>query len=140
MSEGKILDRIARTIAVDDILERLARLPATDLQSLLLSLYRRRSAERSPAELLAQYERSAMVRPSAADARTLHSVFKVAFECASSFEAVELAPIAPLGINRVLGEIDQNNCLATVRGAEVIADPTTVKALECARRRKAGET
>src|SRR5262249_5718519 len=138
--EEKIVARIASAIGVEDILERLARLPATDLQSLLLSLYRRRSAERSPADLLVQSERSGMLRPSTADSRRMSDVFRTAFECAAAFEAVELAPIAPLGINRVLGEIDQNNCLATVRGAEVIADPTTIKALECARRRKAGET
>ncbi|HMG32501.1 MAG TPA: hypothetical protein VKM94_01080 [Blastocatellia bacterium] len=136
--EEKIVARIASAIGVEDILERLARLPATDLQSLLLSLYRRRSAERSPADLLAQYERSGMLRPSTADSRRMSDVFRTAFECAAAFEAVELSPIAPLGLNRVLGEIDQNNCLATVRGAEVLADPTTLKALECAHRRRAG--
>ena len=64
----------------------------------------------------------------------------MALESAAAFEALDLAPISPLGINRVFGRIDQNNCLATIRNAEVMADPTTVKALECARRRRAGRT
>jgi hypothetical protein len=44
-----------------------------------------------------------------------------------------------VGLNVVLGDIDQNNALATVRGTEVLADPTTAMALEAARRRRARE-
>jgi hypothetical protein len=140
MSEDKIIGRISRSLAEGEILDGLARrLLPSDLQSLMLHVYRRRSAERSPAELVAQYERSAMVRPSTADPRALVEIERIAFEAAAGFEAVDLAPVAPLGLNRVLGRIHQNNCLATVRNAEVMADPTTAKALECARRRRAGE-
>ncbi len=141
MSEDKIIARIARELAEGDVVEGLSdSLPATDLQSLMLHVYRERSARRTPAELLAQFERQKMVRPSAVDVRLLLELERIAFEQASAFEAIELAPVAPLGINAVLGQIDQNNCLATVRGAEVLADPTTAQALECARRRRAGET
>jgi hypothetical protein len=141
MSKDKIIARIARALLEGDVLEGLVRsLPATDLQSLMLHVYGERGARRTPAELLEQYERRAMVRPSPVDIRLLGEVERVAFERAAAFEAVDLAPIAPLGINAVLGQIDQNNCLATVRSAEVLADPTTLQALECARRRRAGET
>jgi hypothetical protein len=68
----------------------------------------------------------------------LVEIEREAFACAAGFEAVDWAPIAPLGLNAILGRIDQNNCLATVRNTEVLADPTTVAALECARRRRAG--
>lgn len=140
MNEDKIVARIARALAEGDAVEGLARrLAPTDLQSLLLHVFSERSARRTPAELLAQYERAAMVRPSDCDARALIEVERLAFECAAGFEAVDLSPVAPLGLNRVLGEIDQNNCLAAVRSAEVLADPTTVAAIECARRRRAGE-
>jgi hypothetical protein len=139
-TEDKIVARIARALAGGDAVEGLARrLAPTDLQSLLLHVFRERSARRTPAELLAQYERAAMLRPSGGDARALIEVERLAFECAAGFEAVDLSPVAPLGLNRVLGGIDQNNCLAAVRSAEVLADPTTVAALECARRRRAGE-
>lgn len=140
MSEDKIIARIARVLAEGDAVEGLTRsLPATDLQSLMLHVYRERGARRTPAELLEQYERRTMVQPSSLDVRLLLEVERAAFEQAAAFEAIDLAPVAPLGINAVLGEIDQNNCLATVRSAEVLADPTTAKALECARRRRAGE-
>ena len=141
MTDEKIIARIARELADGDAVEGLVRrLPPTDLQSLMLHVYRKRSARRSPSEILAQYERALMLQPSAADPRALIEVERLAFESANAFEAVDLAPIAPLGINQVFGRIDQNNCLATVRTAEVMADPTTAKALECARRRRAGES
>jgi hypothetical protein len=140
MSEDKIIGRISRTLGEGDAIEGLTqRLSPSDLQSLMLHVYQRRSAQRSPAEILAHYDRSLMVRPSGADPRALVELERIALEAAAEFEAIDLAPVAPLGVNRVLGRIDQNNCLATVRNAEVIADPTTAKALECARRRRAGE-
>lgn len=140
MTDEKMIARIARHLAEGDAVDGLARrLPPTDLQSLMLHVYRTRSAKRSPSEILAQYERTLMLKPSAADPRALIEVERMALESAAAFEALDLAPIAPLGVNQVFGRIDQNNCLATVRNAEVMADPTTVKALECARRRRAGE-
>jgi hypothetical protein len=141
MNDEKIIARIVRQLAEGDAVEGLAQgLPPTDLQSLMLHVYRTRSANRSSSEILAQYERSLMLRPSAANPRALIEVERLAFESAAAFEALDLSPIAPLGINHVFGRIDQNNCLATVRNAEVMADPTTAKALECARRRRTGES
>lgn len=141
MSGDKIIARIARVLTESDAVEGLTRsLPATDLQSLMLHVYRERGARRTPAELLEQYERRAIVQSKSFDVRLLQEVERAAFEQAAAFEAVDLSPVAPLGINAVLGQIDQNNCLATVRSAEVLADPTTAKALECARRRRAGDT
>ncbi len=135
-----IVARIARAVAEGDPLEALVRgLPPSDLQSLLLHVFRVRSAARRPAELLAQFARAGMFAPSSADPRALVEIERVALECAEKFEAVDLAPVAPVGVNRVLGGIDQNRALATVRNAEVLADPTSAMALECARRRRAGE-
>jgi hypothetical protein len=135
----RILARVARALGEGDALDGLVRrLPPSDLQSLLLHVFRQRSATRTPAELLAQHAGSRTLEPSAVEARLLLEVARAAFACAPAFEALELAPVAPLGTNRVLGSVDQNNCLATVRGVEVLADPTTAQALECARRRRGG--
>lgn len=41
-------------------------------------------------------------------------------------------------MNALLAGVDQNNVLATVRGTEVVADPTVGLALDAARRRRAG--
>jgi hypothetical protein len=139
VSTDRIIARIARELGTGDPVEGLMqRLSATDLQSLMLHIYRERSRARTPADLLCAYERSLMLQPSTADARVMAAIERTAFESAPEFEAVNLSPVLPLGLNTVLGQIDQNNCLATVRGAEVIADPTSAAALECAHRRKQG--
>ena len=141
MEDKGIIERIARRLAAGDPVGALVHgLPPTDLQSLMLHVYRERSRDRDPGDLVAQYERNAMLRPAAGDARALAALEYAALECAEQFEAVDLSPVAPLGVNAVLGMIDQNNCLATVRNAEVLADPTASQALECARRRRAGAT
>jgi hypothetical protein len=131
-----IAARIAEKLNAPSLVDALVALPQSELQSLLLFVQRRRSSLRTPAELLRQYERAAMVQPSAADARALHAIDACAYEAAKDFEAVELSPVAPVGVNVVLGAIDQNNSLATLRGAEVMADPTTALALECVLRRR----
>jgi len=74
--------------------------------------------------------------PSNMDARILNSFDRVAFAVAEKFDAVELSPVSPLGTNFVLGGIDTNNVVATVRNAEVLGDSTPALALECARRRR----
>jgi hypothetical protein len=136
---ARIAQRIADALGAPDLIERLVALPQSELQSLLLYVQRRRSSLRAPVELLQQFERQAMVQPSTADLRALNVIDREAFAAAPEFEAVELSPVAPVGINVVLGQIDQNNALATVRGAEVLADPTTALALECVRRRRQHE-
>jgi hypothetical protein len=70
------------------------------------------------------------------DARLFNQFDRTAFQVAGEFAAVELSPVGPLGLNHVLGSIDQNNVLTTIRNAEVLGDPTTALALECWRRRK----
>src|SRR5215510_10578717 len=139
MNKDKMIERIGRLLGAGDALDALTRvISPSDLTSLMLHVYSVRGAARSAADLLAQYERSQMVRPSSATPRSLMEAALMAFDSAEQFEAIELAPVAPLGLNRVLGQIDQNNCMAALRNAEVLADPTTVKALEVARRRRSG--
>jgi hypothetical protein len=131
-----IVHRIARALGAPDVVERLAALPGSDLQSLLLAVIRARAAAVTPAQLAAAATRAGVVAPSAVDARRFHAVDGAAFAAAPDFEAVELAPVAPLGTDTRLGGISANNVLATVRGTQLIADPTTALALEVARRRR----
>jgi hypothetical protein len=131
--------RVAREVGVPDLLERLAaRVSPSDLQSFLLELARLRAARRRLPDVLAQHERDRAVQPGRANPRTLGRLVLAAFAAAAGFEALDLAPVEPLGSNSVLAGIDQNNVLATVRGTEVVADPTVVLALEAARRRREG--
>lgn len=131
--------RVERKLGVAGLADRLADdLSGSELTSLLLAVTRRRSRSITPADLLAAAGRDATVTPSDVDARLLHRVTGAFLAAAEGFEAVELAPVAPVGLNTALGGIDQNNALATVRGTEVLADPTAAHALVAALRRREG--
>jgi hypothetical protein len=51
------------------------------------------------------------------------------------FAGVELSPVAPLGTCSAMAPIDQHRVVSTVRGSEVLSDPTNVLAVEAAVRR-----
>jgi hypothetical protein len=133
---SKILARIAEETGVPGLAEILARdLSGSDLQSLLIEVFHERAGAVGPADLLSAYAR-ALLAPSRVDARLFNQFDQIALGVAGAFEALDLSPVAPLGLNHVLGQVDQNNVMTTVRNAEVLGDPTPVLALECARRRK----
>lgn len=134
----KILDRILRESGVANLLEVLGeRLVPTDLQSLLLEVYRKRAAQQTSANLLDQYERNRFVRPSPASQRAIVEFDRLALSLASPpFEPIELSPVCPLGANSVVTPVDQNITISTIRNTEVVSDSTNVLALECALRRR----
>jgi hypothetical protein len=109
-------------------------LPASRLWSLLLDVLEARSASRQPATLTEQWERDRFVQPAPVDQRTLVDVEGHLLAAVPAFEAIELSPVAPLGVCAAMGHASQNKVLSALRGTEVVADPTNVMALECARR------
>jgi hypothetical protein len=132
---SKITRRIAAQTGIPRLLEVLAEeIPPSDLQSLLLSVYQSRAQSIRESELLARS--IPLTEPSTADARLLNEFDRMAFSAAQGFETVELSPVCPFGASFVLGGIDQNNVVSTIRNTEVLGDSTEALALECARRRK----
>ena len=134
----KIIERILRTAQVPDLLEVLTqRLSQSDLQSLLLEVYRKRAHTLTPRHLLQQYEQNRFVQPATVNPKQLLEFDRLAYSVLpSSFELLELSPICPLGTNSVVAPIDQDNAVTTIRNTEVCSDSTNVLALECARRRR----
>jgi len=135
---SELLERILRETHSPDLLEILSEsLNPTDLQSLLLEVYRRRASHLTPADVLAQYEHNRFVRPSAVDPNKIMELDRLAFSLASpAFQPVELAPVCPLGATSVIAAVDQNSTIATIRNTEIVSDSTNVLALECALRRR----
>jgi hypothetical protein len=136
---NEILDRILRQTGTPNLLDTLVEtLNPTDLQSLLLEVYRRRAAHLTPAALLSQYEHNRFVRPAPVDPGLIMQVDRLAFSLAAPlFQPVELAPVCPLGATSVIAAVDQNSTIATIRNTELVSDSTNVMALECAVRRRA---
>jgi hypothetical protein len=109
-------------------------LPASRLWSLLLEIAQARAARRRVSDLVEQWDRDRFVQLSIVDQRTLVELDRHLLAAASAFDAIELSPIAPLGVCSAMGRTSQNKVLSALRGTEVVADPTNVMALECARR------
>jgi hypothetical protein len=135
---NKIIERILQEASSPDLLDTLANtLNASDLQSLLLEVYRQRAQKLTPRDVLKQYEQNRFVQPAAADPRKQLEFDKLAYSLLpEDVEVMELSPVAPLGSNSVVATIDQNNAVTTTRNTEVSADCTNVMALECAKQRR----
>lgn len=115
--------------------EALAReLPAARLWSLLLEVMETRAVGRGPAALLEQWEHDRFVQPGIVDQRSALEIDRHLLAAAAAFESIELSPVAPLGVCSTMGPTSQHKILSALRGTEVVADPTNVMALECARR------
>lgn len=135
----KIIGRILTQAGAPDLMDVLVdRLSLSDLQSLLLEVYRRRAGRLAPSHLLRQYERDRFVKPAAVSPQQLLEFDLLAYALLpAGFEPLELSPVCPLGTNSAVATVDQNWVLTTIRNTEVCADSTNVLALEAARRRRA---
>lgn len=134
----RILERIERELGMPGLAEVLAtRLAPTDLWSLLLAVARGRAAATTPADVLHRYATDRLTGPADTDPARLDDLVRTALqELPPSFDRIELSPVCPLGTSSVLGGISQDWVVTTFRGGEVVSDPTTVLALECALRRR----
>jgi hypothetical protein len=133
-----LLSRIEREAGVPGLVEILAeRLAPTDLQSLLLEVYRRRARQVCPGRLLDHYARNRFVRPAHSDPKGQTEFDRLAFRLLpEGYEVVELSPVSPLGAHSVIATVDQNKVVTTSRNTEVVSDPTNVLAIESALRRR----
>jgi hypothetical protein len=112
-------------------------LSPTDLQTLLLDLARTRSARVDVARLRQRWAEDRFVRPAEVDPRPLAGLLARAWSLLpAEFAGVELSPVAPFGTCSALGPVDQNRVVSTIRGSEVVSDPTNGLALEAERRRR----
>jgi hypothetical protein len=109
-------------------------MPGSQVWSLLLSVIERRSMRRTPATVLQQWEADRFVLPAPIDQRTFVELDSHLLAAAQGFEALELSPLAPLASCSSVALTSQNRTIATVRGTEVVSDPTNALALESARR------
>lgn len=109
-------------------------LAPSELWSLLLWVAEQRAARRTPAAVLEQWRNDRFVAPSQVDQRVLLEIDRELLAAAHAFESIELAPLAPLGSCSAVALTAQNRIVSSLRGTEVVSDPTNVLALESARR------
>ena len=135
---SKIIERIERELGVPGLVSLLTqRIGPTDLQSVLLEVYRQRTLQRMPADVLSDYETNRFVRPATIRPSRLYEWERAAFShLPAEFQLLALSPVCPLGTNSVVATVDQNWAVSTIRNTEVVSDSSNVLALECAVRRR----
>jgi hypothetical protein len=128
------LQRILAELDADKLLDVLSeRLSGSELTTLMLEVARRRAGELSPADVMRQYRTDRFVAPGQVDPILLAELRLDALrEGATTFEPIQVAPLAPLGAHSTIGGIDQNRVVTTLRGNEVAADPANSLAFEAA--------
>jgi hypothetical protein len=135
---NRIVERIEREAGIPGLVSILAEhLSPTDLQSLLLEVYRIRSSRIQPSTVLADFESNRFVQFSVASPISLLRWEQIAFShLPREFKPVALSPVCPFGTNSVVAPVDQNWAVTTARNTEVVSDSTNVLALECSVRRR----
>lgn len=126
------LQKILTKTALPELLEILSeRLNQSELTTLMLEVYRRKTEALRPSELLARLPQNRFAQPAEMDPIALRagetSALKLARE--AGFKLVELGPVTLLGSSSVYGRIHQNNVLSALRNCEVIADPSNLLCL-----------
>ncbi|MBM0259692.1 hypothetical protein [Micromonospora sp. 4G55] len=112
-------------------------LASTDLQTMLMAVARARARTITPARILRRWRHDRFVRPSTSDPRLLAQLeAKLWRLLPQRFAGVELSPVAPLGTCSAVAPVDQHRVVSTVRGTEVLSDPTNALAIEAAARRR----
>ncbi len=135
----KIIENIAGKLGVPHIAELLAdRLSGSELNSLLLEVFDRRTRNISPALLLQQYQVNRFVHPSTTDMVALlnRELQILRLLAGHAFRPVELSPAAQWGSCSVLGPVDQKKIISATRNTEIMADATNALALYIAGIRK----
>ena len=134
----KIVERIEREAGIPDLVSILAEhLSPTDLQSILLEVYRIRSSQLQPAAVLADYESNRFVQASSVSPISLLRWEQIAFShLPEGFQPIALSPVCPFGTNSVVAAVNQNWAVTTARNTEVVSDSTNVLALACSLRRR----
>ena len=137
VERNEAVERVWRRLPSEAREALMVGMTPTDLQTLLLSVSRARAERVGASRLMQRWREDRFVRPAVADPRRLAELdAHLWHHLPSEFEGLVLAPVAPLGSCAVTADVDQNRIVSTVRGSEVVSDPTNVLAIEAAVRRR----
>src|SRR5690242_6156748 len=125
---NKIIERIESQSGMTGLLSVLTeQLSPTDLQSLLLEVYRLRSERTQAASVLSDFETNRFVRPASISPLALLRWEETAFShLPEGFEPVALSPVCPFGTSSAVSSVGQNWSVTTSRNTEVVSDSTNV--------------
>jgi predicted acetyltransferase len=107
------------------------KLSMSEINTLLLELFRTKVRDMRPVEILRQYEQNRFTKPSELDPVLVHRFTADLLDAAVKYgyTALELSPVTVLGACSVIAPVDQNKVLSALRGTEVVSDATNALAL-----------
>lgn len=138
----KIGKHIINKLDLQDIVDVLSdKLSGSELSSVLLDVFDRRTERETPASLLNKYEVNKLVKPINIDVVKIKEYELYCYKALvnDGFEPLELSPVAQMGTSSVVATVDQKKVLTALRNTEVQADPTNAIALHYASLKKKGE-
>ncbi|HEV8505928.1 MAG TPA: hypothetical protein VGQ53_11025 [Chitinophagaceae bacterium] len=130
---------VEKKIGYPNLLDDLGKkLSTSELNTLLMELFRMRAKKIRPAELLRQFEKNRFAAPSQVDTISFNEFELRCLKLAKhkGFSPITLSPLAPLGTCSAVAFVDQNNIVTALRGTEVVSDATNVFALLIAKELK----
>jgi len=131
-----ISNLVAKKMGYSNLFNDLSeKLSASELNTLLLELFRTRAKKITAAELLRQFEKNRFAAPSEVDTINFKEFEIRCLKLAKSkgFTPVTLSPLAPFGTCSAVAFVDQNNVVTALRGTEVVSDATNVLSILMAR-------
>ncbi len=135
-----IASNFEKKIGYPGIIDKLTgQLSLSELNSVLLEIFRKAAHKVTPADLMKSYEQNRFVSFSQYDPIDFgeYEIDMLKSARQSGFVPVDLSPVSPLGTCSAIATVDQNKIISAARGTEVVADATNMLALECSKRRKA---
>lgn len=132
---NKILQKIQEKLnKKEDILSGLKSLSSSELNSFLLEIFRLKSLEVTPSELMHQFRDNRFVTPSDTDIIGIKEIETEYLKHAvkNGFKTLHLSPLAPFGSSSFTGLVHQNNVVSALRGTEAVSDATNILALKIA--------
>jgi len=136
---NNIANLVAKKIGYPNLVDDLSsKLSASELNTLLLELFRMRAKKITPAALLKQFEKTRFTSPSEVDTINFMEFEMRCLNLAKSkgFKPITLSPLTPFGTCSAVAFVDQNNVLTSLRGTEVVSDATNVFAMLIAKELK----
>lgn len=136
--KSNIVKRIQKESNILHLVQCLASMPSSDLNSLMMEVMRKKIENMSPSDLLRKYTNHRFARPANVNFWELLAFETHLFQQAqlSGFEPLELSPVSPLGACSVVATVNQDKVLSALRDTEVMADATNALALESSLCRK----
>lgn len=121
----------------DKVLDLLKSINEKDMRSILIYFFSDIAKKVNEMVLKQKYEQDRFCQPSHVNQKKLHEIESHIYSLIQGwFDGIELSPVNPLWLNNFLTNLDPKLVLPTIRMNEILADATTVMALESSKRRE----